>query len=335
MRILILGGTQFVGRWMAQAAIDAGHQVTLFNRGQSNPHLFAQAEKLTGDRGADLSALQGRTWDAVIDTSAYFPRQAAASADLLKDSIGLYLFVSSIAVYADFKQSGLHEGSEVGRLDDENIEVVNLKTYGPLKALCEREVNRVLPDRNVILRPCIMVGPHDNTDRFTWWLHRAAQGGEMFAPGGPEVPFQIIDARDLAAWAVRLLENGQTGTFNAAGLQSPVTLGDTLTAAREISGSDARFTWVSEDFFKTHKVSHWRELPFWLPTWDAAYPGYFQIDNRKAVAAGLTFRPLRETVAGTLAWSRTLPADHAWRAGLTPQREEELLQAWRDFQAGA
>jgi 2'-hydroxyisoflavone reductase len=331
MRILILGGSQFVGRWMTQAALDAGHQVTMFNRGQSNPHLFDDVEKLTGDRNGDLSALEGRQWDAVIDTSAYTPRQVSATADLLKDSARHYLFVSTMMVYADFKQNGLNEDSAVGKLEDESVEVVNVKTYGPLKALCEREVRRVLPDRHVILRPCIVAGPYDNTDRFTWWVHRAAQGGEMFVPGSPDYPFQMIDARDLADWAVRLVENGQTGTFNAAGLQTPVSLGDLLTAAREASGSKAAFTWVEEEFFKSHKVSHWRELPFWLPSWDASYPGFFRVDNRKALSAGLTFRPLRQTVADTLAWSQTLPASHNWRAGMTPEREAELLQAYRVF----
>ena len=331
MKILILGGSQFVGRWMTQAALDAGHQVTMFNRGQSNPQLFDSVEKLTGDRNGDLSALEGRQWDAVIDTSAYVPRQVAGTAALLKDSVNTYLFVSTMMVYADFKQSGLNEESAVGKLEDESIEAVNVKTYGPLKALCEREVRRILPHKHVILRPCIVVGPYDNTDRFTWWLQRVARGGEMFVPGNPEYPFQIIDARDLAEWAVRLVENRQTGTFNAAGLESPVSLGDTLNAARVASGSDARFTWVEEEFFQTHKVSYWRELPFWLPSWDAAYPGFFQVDNRKALAAGLTFRPLGQTVADTLAWSQTLPADHAWRAGLTPEREAELLQAYREF----
>ena len=331
MRILILGGSQFVGRWMTQAALDAGHQVTLFNRGQSNPQLFEDVEKLTGDRNGDLSALVGRQWDAVIDTSAYTPRQVSATTELLQNAVGSYLFVSTMMVYADFKQSGLNEESEVGQLEDESVQTVNVKTYGPLKALCEREVRRILPTKHLILRPSIVVGPYDNTDRFTWWVHRVAQGGEMFAPGSPETPFQIIDARDLAAWAVRLLEKGQTGTFNAAGLQTPVTLGETLIAARTVSGSDADFTWVEEDFFKSHKVSYWRELPFWLPSWDASFPGFFQVDNRKALAAGLTFRPLTETVADTLAWSQTLPADHAWRAGLTPAREAELLQAYREF----
>jgi 2'-hydroxyisoflavone reductase len=330
MKLLILGGTVFLGRHLVEAALARGHTVTLFNRGQSNPDLFPEVEKLRGNRDGALTALQGRRWDAVIDTSGYVPRIVRASVELLAESTNHYTFISSISAYADFSTPDFDESAPVGELSDETIEEIDGGAYGPLKALCEQVVEQAMPGRALAVRPGLIVGPYDPTDRFTYWPHRVAQGGNVLAPGRPERPVQFIDARDLAEWALRMVEAGQTGTYHATGPDYSLTMGYLLETCKAVSKSDARFVWVSESCLLQAGAAPWMELPLWVPESDPDMKYFLQANVSKAISAGLTFRPLAETVQDTLAWDATRLADRQWRAGLKPEREQHLLETCRD-----
>lgn len=327
MRVLILGGTKFLGRHLAEAALAQGHNVTLFNRGNQSAGLYPEAEHLRGDRDGDLTALRGRTWDVAIDTSGYVPRVVGASAELLASAVEHYTFVSSISVYAGWPaESHIDEASPVGTLADPSVEEIDGETYGPLKALCEQAVENNFPGRALIVRPGLIVGPYDPTDRFSSWPARVARGGEMLAPGRPERLVQVIDGRDLAEWILRMATERATGTFNADGPGRPLPMSELLETARRVSRSDARFTWIPDDFLTEQQVGMWVELPLWIPESEGS--GVGDVNCAHALAAGLTFRPLAETVRGTLDWLATRPADYAWQAGLTPEREAEVLAAW-------
>jgi len=334
MRFLILGGTRFLGRHLVDAALARGHEVTLFTRGQTNPDLYPTLERLRGDRdpqkddSAGLDQLKGRRWDAVVDTSGYVPRGVRAAAERLAVAATHYTFISSISAYRDFAQPGIDETYPVGTLEDESVEEITGETYGPLKALCEREVERAFPGRALNVRPGLIVGPYDPTDRFTYWPRRMAQGGEVLAPNGPDLPVQVIDARDLAAWIVDQATARATGIHNATGPAAPLGLGAVLDACRRASGSDARVTWTDEAFLLERGVAYWQDLPAVLPEGDPKYAGMARIDASTAVAAGLTFRPIEETVRDTLDWDRTRPQDTPLKAGLTREREAELLREW-------
>jgi 2'-hydroxyisoflavone reductase len=331
VRILILGGTRFLGRHLAEVALGRGHEVTLFNRGRSGPDLFPGVEQLRGDRDGDLGALERGRWDAAIDTSGYVPRVVRASAELLADRVEHYTFISSISAYADYKVAGITEDYPTGTLEDETVEQITGETYGPLKTLCERAVERALPGRTLVIRPGLIVGPHDPTDRFTYWPHRVAQGGEVLGPTGPELLTQVIDVRDLAEWNVRLLEASgpeRTSVYNATGPAEPLRLAEVLDTCRAESGSDATVTWVDEAFLLEREVRYWQDLPALVPASDANLAGMPQIDVSRAVRAGLTFRPIAETVRDTLAWDRSRPADVPLKAGLSREREAELLREW-------
>jgi 2'-hydroxyisoflavone reductase len=327
MKLLILGGTVFLGRHLVEAAQARGHKTTLFNRGQHHAALFPDVEKLRGDRDGDLTALQGRRWDAVIDTCGYVPRVVRASAELLADAVDHYTFISSISVYADVSKPGIDESAPMGTLADATIEEITNESYGPLKALCEQAAEQAMPGRVLAIRPGLIVGPHDPTDRFTYWPHRIAQGGDVLAPGRPERLVQFIDARDLAEWTIRTVEAKQTGTYNATGPDYPLTMGQVLEACKAQSGSDAHFTWVNEKRLLEAGAIPWMEVPLWVPEDDPESIGFFEVNCRKAFAAGLTFRPLAETVRDTLAWDVTRPADVERRAGIKPEREAYYLQA--------
>jgi 2'-hydroxyisoflavone reductase len=329
MRILIIGGTVFLGRALVEAALERGHTLTLFNRGQSNPQAFPDVEQLHGDRKVDVSALGGRRWDAAIDTSGYVPRVVRASAELLADAVEYYTFVSTLSVYGDNVTSGADEQTTVATLADESTEEVTGETYGPLKVLCERAAEQAMPGRVFIPRPGLVVGPFDPTDRFTYWPHRVAQGGDVLAPGQPERVIQFIDVRDLAEWMIRMLEARQTGVYNAVGPTPPATMGQLLETSRQVSGSDARLVWVSEEFVQQHNVAPWTDLPVWVPESEPSLAGFHRFNNGKALAAGLTFRILADTVRATLQWDATRSPNYQWRAGLSREREAELLQAWR------
>ena len=317
MRLLLLGGPRFLGRAIADAALARGHELTFFNRGRTNPELHPGVERLVGDRSGELAPLRGRTWDAVVDTSGYLPAAVRASAEALSDS-GLYCFVSSVSVYAHFKE--VHdEGGPIAELGDMPLDEVTDESYGPLKALCEDEARRVFGDRALIVRPGLIVGPHDPTGRFTYWPHRVARGGEVLAPAPPDAPTQPIDVRDLGSWIVASCEAGRGGTFNAThpGLSWHELL-DTCVAVTE---ADAEITWVSPEFLVQREVGQWMELPLWLADPEFAFAD--RVDVGRALSAGLSFRPLEETVRGALEHAETTEA-----AGLAPEREAALLAEW-------
>jgi 2'-hydroxyisoflavone reductase len=322
MKLLVLGGTKFLGRHAVDAALDGGHDVTIFTRGTTNPDLYPEVEHLTGDRDGDLASLEGRAWDGVVDTSGYVPRIVRQSAELLRDAVGRYAFVSSISVYADFSKP-IDESSAVAELEDPATEEI-MEHYGALKAACETVIDEVYGDRGANVRAGLIVGPFDPTDRFTYWPRRLAAGGDVLGPGDPDAPVQFVDARDLAAWLVKLALEGPGGTFNATGPVEPLTFGELLDRATAAIGSDANVVWVDEQKVIDAGIEGWSELPLWLPGDD--YAGMAKADTRRAREAGLTFRPLEETVVDTLAWDRTVDGD---RPTLTREKERIALDAAR------
>ena len=341
MKLLILGGTKFLGRYVVEAALARGHEVTLFNRGQLNPELFPEVEKLRGDRDGGLDALRGRRWDAVVDPSGYTPRVVRDSVRLLSDAAEHYAFVSSVSVYRDTSVPGVCEDYPVGTIADGRLrEAEALKQseltaapffgeiYGALKALCERAAEESMPGRVLNVRAGLVVGPHDYSDRFTYWPRRVAEGGEVLAPGRADRQVQFIDVRDLAAWVLDMSEARKTGTFNAAGPDYRLTMGHLLDVCRGATGSDARFVWVDEQFMLDAGLEPWTEVPLWTPESDDVNRHFMGVSVEKAVAAGLRFRPLSETVRDTLVWDLTRPADTQRRAGLAREREREVLDAW-------
>jgi 2'-hydroxyisoflavone reductase len=319
VRLLVLGGTKFLGRAAVEAALARGHEVTLFNRGETNPELFPEAEKLRGDRTQDLDVLKGREWDAVLDPSGYIPSVVRASAEALADSAGHYLFVSSVSVYASLAEPTDEESpvAELGELPDDRL-TEDYSNYGPLKALCEQAVADVFGKRQAGVRPGLIVGANDPTGRFTYWPHRVARGGRVLAPAPPEAQVQFIDAKDLGSWLVDLSERRAGGVYNAT--HPGRSWREVLEACREVSGSDASFEWVPAELLKEHEVGEWMELPLWIADPDAA--AMHELDVSRAVAAGLTFRPLEETVRDTLEHAVGIDG-----VGLTPEREAELLGA--------
>ena len=327
MNLLILGGTKFFGRHLVDSALARGHEVSLFNRGKTNPGLFPQLETIIGDREHDLDKLSGRAWDAVIDVAGYVPRIVRLSASSVERNVARYVFISSISAYDDssFKKIGIDENDPVGIWKDETDET-SPETYGPRKAACEKVAQDVFgEDRALIVRPGLIVGPHDGTDRFTYWSLRVARGGDVLAPEKPDVPAQIIDARDLSDFTIKLIEEGASGIFNATGPDYELTLGAMLETCKQVSGSDANFKWASVDFLNQHKVEAWSDMPVWIPDTEADQ-GFSRMNISKAIKEGLKFRPLSDTVRDTIAWANTRPANHEWRAGLKEDREKELLK---------
>ncbi|CAN5234610.1 SDR family oxidoreductase [soil metagenome] len=325
MDVLILGGTGFLGRHLVEAALGEGHRVTLFNRGFTEPGLFPEVEKIGGDREVDLSALRGRSWDAVIDTCGYVPRVVRASAGLLAGAVDHYTFVSSISVYSDDIAPGADEEAPVRELQDPMVEEVTGETYGGLKALCELAAEQEMTGRVLNVRPGLISGPHDPTDRFTYWPRRIAAGGEVLAPDHKERRVQYIDVRDLAAWIVKMSEETRTGTYNATGPDYELQMGRLLEECKALGGAGADIVWVSEDFLVEKGVEPFTELPLWVPR---EYAAMLAIDCSRAIETGLTFRPLAETIEDVLDWDRARAADREPAAGLRPEREQELLRAW-------
>jgi 2'-hydroxyisoflavone reductase len=324
MKILILGGTKFLGRHLVDAALAAGHEVTLFNRGKTNPALFSNIETILGDREQDIVKLTGREWDAVIDVAGYLPRVVRISAEALKGSVKKYVFISSISVYPEFKKVGINEDDPVGKLDDESIEEINGETYGPLKALCEKTVQNIYGDQALIVRPGLIVGPYDPTDRFTYWPMRVKRGGDMITPDKPQTPIQIIDVRDLSEFIVKLIVDDASGIYNATGPEHELMIGEFLDTCKLVSGSMATFHWASAEFLKEHEVAPWSDMPVWIPDTEED-AGFSRVDISRAIHAGLQFRPLEDTVRDTIAWAGQRPEDHGWRAGLNPTKEQILL----------
>ena len=328
----MLGGTRFLGRATVEAALARGHEVTLFNRGETNPELFPQVEKLLGDRGeqvphlqptrpSDLSALEGRTWDAVVDPSGYVPNVVRTSAEKLANSTGYYLFVSSLSVYAD-RSKRMVEGDaleQLGDMPDDRL-LEDYSNYGALKALAEEAVAETFPEAHANVRPGLIVGPHDPTGRFTYWPHRVARGGDVAAPAPPDERVQFIDVRDLAEWMVGLCERRDSGEFNA--VNEGVTWTELFDTCRTVSGSEARVVWIDGAFLLEQGIEQWMGLPMWIE--DESDKGLHRADISRALGTGLTQRPLGDTVRATLELAETTDS-----AGLSPEREASLLAVWK------
>jgi 2'-hydroxyisoflavone reductase len=330
LSILVLGGTGFIGPHMVREALRRGHGVSLFNRGRTNNELFPDLTLYKGDRDGGLDVLAGGRWDAVIDNSGYVPRHVDDSARLLASLADHYVYISTISVYGDLTRP-VTENSAVATPEDETVEEVTGGTYGPLKALCERRVVDALGDsRSTILRPTYICGPGDRTDRYTYWPVRTERGGSMLWPGTPADEIQIIDVRDLAIFTIDCVEQRTPGVFNTVTPAGSFTMGDLLEDCRAVSGVDVEPTWVSGDFLSGQEA----RLPIWEDP-GSEYAALSAVDGTRAAAAGLRNRPTRETARDTLAWWKTLPADRteATRAGLSPEREAELLGLWREEDA--
>jgi 2'-hydroxyisoflavone reductase len=340
LSILVLGGTKFLGVHIVELALKHGHTVTLFNRGKTNADLFPQLEHLKGDRDAQLDSLKGKRWDAVIDDSGYVPRHVRLSAELLAPNVQRYLFISTISVYASFAQAN-SEDSPLGKIADETTEKVDGGAYGPLKALCEKAAEAAMPGRVTVVRPGLIVGPRDPTDRFTYWPARAARGGEMAAPGTAKDRIQFIDSRDLAAFALNLVETQTVGTFNATSPPGMFSMGDLVQAS--ITAANAavkpapapRAVWLPADFLEKEKVQPWSDMPVWIPE-SGEYAAFAEANVSKAMRAGMSIRAIQPTVNDTLAWHLQRPeAERAkLAAGLTPEREQELLKTWQAAAGG-
>jgi 2'-hydroxyisoflavone reductase len=336
LRMLVLGGTRFIGLHMTALALERGHQVTFFNRGKTKTDRFPEIERIKGDRNGEIDGLKDRDWDVVIDNSGYVPRHVKLSAELLAPRVKQYVFVSSISVYPNFSVPR-DESSPVGKLSDESIEKVDGDTYGPLKALCEQAAERALPGRTTIIRPGLIVGPDDNTDRFTYWPARAARGGEFIAPGSPQDPFQIIDARDLAAFTLNAVENHHTGVYNLVSNVNGFRFGDLTDACIASANKRARpkdkprAVFLPVEFLEEQKVEPWSEMPVWLPAKgdEAAFAG---TSNQAALAKGLKITPLKKTVDDTLAWHLTRPAEERekLKAGIAAEKEAAVLATWKE-----
>jgi len=328
MKILIIGGTRFLGRHLVNSARVRGHELTLFNRGQTNPELFQNVKKIRGDREKDLDQLSGR-WDAVIDTCGYIPRVVRMSAEALKGKAENYVFISSMSAYADFKKIGINESYPLAKMEDETSEDNTPETYGPRKALCEQAVQEVFGIDSIVIRPGLIVGPHDPTDRFTYWPVRIARGGDVLAPDRADAFTQIIDVRDLADFIIHLIEQNVSGVFNAS--SEPFSLESLFQTCKLVSGSDARFRWASINFLNRHNVAPWSDMPAWVPD-NEEDAGFSRIDVSKAINAGLKFSALSETVKDVIIWASYLPAEYEWKAGLSDAREKELLSLLANVQ---
>ncbi len=326
MRILVLGGTQFVGRHLVEALLATGHEVTVFHRGRTAQGLFEGATEVLGNRDGELDRLGEGTYDWVVDTCGYVPRVVQQSVDAWVDRCSHYLFISTVSVYEDFSQPGLHEESAVRTIEDPETEEIDARTYGALKALCEQRVLDAFGDRAFVPRPGIIAGPYDPTDRFPYWVQRASQSEPFLMPDSSDQPLQLIDARDLAAWCVRQIEAGAGGVFNTAGSQGAHTLGSMWSACLEGTPGHGMPRIVGAARLLESEVRAGQDLPLWVP--DADMQGLFQASSRRAEEAGLVHRSLTEVARDTWAWMQTWPKDREWRVGLTPEREQELLEGF-------
>jgi 2'-hydroxyisoflavone reductase len=334
LRILILGGTGFTGPYQVQYALSRGHKVTTFNRGKTHPgELPKEVEQLVGDRNGKLDALKDRQWDVAIDNPTTLPAWVRDAAKILKGNVEHYVFISTLSVYGETPE-GVDESAALAKYDGpdpyketlEAMKASGYKTYGPLKALSEQEAEKWFPGKTLIIRPGLIVGPRDETDRFSYWPVRIDRAGEVLAPGTPNDPVQFIDARDLAEWTIRMVENRETGMYNATGPAKPLGIGSMLDGIKDALKSKAKFTWVDEDFLTQQKVQPWSDMPVWT----GKESGLARTKIDRALAKGLTFRPLGETARDTLAWFKSQPQDRQshLKAGLTPEREAEVLGAW-------
>jgi 2'-hydroxyisoflavone reductase len=326
MRILLIGGTAFVGRHIAQAAIDDGHEVTLFHRGRTGSGLFPQATHLSGDRDSDLSALAEGRWDATIDVCAYFPRQVRSLAAALGDRGGRYVYISSLSAYSASVPWGYDETAALADIGDPEAEAVTEENYGGLKVACEQEAVRLFGPGTTIIRPTYVIGPYDLSYRFTWWVDRLARGGQVLAPGGPDDPAQVIDAADMGDWTISMLDHSVSGTFHAVDPAPPFGFGDMLAAiAAEVAPPGTTLTWIPSDFLLTQGVDG-AMLPLWAEG-EGDGANMATASPAAAAAAGLRPRPLAETIADIRDEDRA-PGTGRPGIGIPPEREAELLGLW-------
>lgn len=332
-KILVLGGTAFLGPHFVRLAQAAGHTVTLFNRGKTNPELFQDLEQLRGDREkGELDALKGRTFDAIVDTSGYVPAHVEATAKLFADTAAHYQFISTVSVYGAFgdRPDTIDEATEVATVGDEDVAKVStirqsMSFYGPLKARCEAAAAAAMPGRVCTIRPGLIVGPGDTSDRFTWWPVRIDRGGEVLAPGDRDGHVQFLDVRDLAAWMLHCLEQNVTGVHNATGFAGRTSMQEVLGACKCATSTPVELVWASEEFLAAEKVQPYMQMPLWIPR-----DGRSVVDCKKAIAAGLRFRPIADTVRDALQWAKTERGDKPFgRTGLPAERERELIAKWR------
>jgi 2'-hydroxyisoflavone reductase len=334
LNILILGGTGFTGPFQVRYALSRGHKVTTFNRGKTHPgELPGEVEQLVGDRNGRLDALKDRKWDVAIDNPTTLPAWVRDAAQVLKGNVERYVFTSTVSVYADTSKGvdetaplAKYEGADAFKETIEAMRASGYKTYGPLKALSEQEAEKSFPGKTLIIRPGLIVGPRDESDRFTYWPVRIDRGGEVLAPGDPRDPVQFIDARDLAEWTIRMVESRETGIYNATGPAKPLAIGEMLGGIKTSLNSNSTFTWANADFLKQQKVEAWSDMPVWA----GDELGLARTSIRRALGQGLTFRSLADTARDTLAWFKSQPPERQakLKAGLTPEREAEVLAAW-------
>ena len=345
LEILVLGGTGLIGPPMVEYALARGHNLTLFNRGKTNSHLFPDVERIKGDRNDDISALEkavadGRRWDVVIDNTASIPRWVSESAGLLSGAADLYLYTSSISAYADSSVPGADETAAVGQISSEDEALVKTtkditgENYGPLKARCEEEARKAFPGKTIVVRPGLIVGPGDYSDRFSYWPIRIFDGGEVMAPGNPDDPVQFIDCRDLGEWYIRLVEAKAVNTYNGVGPRSPMSIAGMLHGIRAAVDNEISFTWVDAEFLEKHEVQPWMEMTVWVPP-VGEYAGFSSSSIQRALDAGLSFRPLADTADATMDYWNSLPEERRAtpRAGLSPEKEKKVLAAWHAREA--
>lgn len=337
LRILILGGTGFIGPFQIEYALSRGHKITVFNRGKTHPaELPKDVEQLVGDRNGQLDALKGKQWDICIDNPTTLPAWVRDAGQILKGNVDRYVFISTISVYADTSKTGPDENSALAKYQGadpyketlEAMKASGFQTYGPLKALSEQETEKWFPGKSLIIRPGLIVGPRDETDRFTYWPVRIDRGGEVLAPGNPKDPVQFIDGRDLAEWTIRMAENGGTGIYNATGPAKELGIGAMLDGIKSALNSNASFTWGDAEFLKQQKVEAWSDMPVWA----GDELGMARTNISRALAKGLTFRPLADTARDALAWFKAQKPERQakLRAGLTAEREKEVIAAWHE-----
>lgn len=341
MKILIIGGTKFLGRHLIGAALQKGYEITLFNRGRNYADkMIFGVEQIRGDRNSDLEKLSGRNWDAAIDTCGYLPQSVKKSAEFLADKVNRYVFISSGSVYDDLSEPNYDETTRTAKLDDrqqKEVEKINRNgelngqtlgaNYGALKVLCEEAAEAAMPNRVLSVRAGMIVGAFDWTDRFAYWVMRAAEGGDVLAPGKPENFVQLIDARDLSEWIIKMIEEKENGIYNAAGKPFALDFGKMLDAIKNAVGSDARFIWADENFLTENTVAPWSEMPFYLPESDENPPNFLTMNVSKALQKGLRFRPLRDTILEVWNWRKT--QNFEMNAGISAGREKELLEKRR------
>jgi 2'-hydroxyisoflavone reductase len=326
MKLLIIGGTVFLGRHIVEYALKEGHEVTMFNRGQHNPELFPEVEKMHGDRKIDIEKLAGREWDAVIDTCGYLPGDVAKSANVLKDSVKKYVYISSISAYKDVEKAGIDESYPSAQLPEgASVEKFEMENYGPLKVLCENEVENAFPEKYINIRPGLIIGPDDPTDRFTYWIDRISRGGKVLCPGDGSTPVQFIDVRDLAGWSVKMAFDGKPGLYNATGPNYILTMRNFLETCKNVLNPSAELVWVSDGFLEENEVNPWSDMPVWAPDSMKEFHGLGKINVLKAIIEGLTFTPLESTIKDTYEWHQSRNVS-SLKAGISSEREVILFK---------